>query len=313
MTINKAIITSIISVLLIATLSSCGDEESISSISDDMISQLQQAYGDGTISIDYDSAEDFESALNDGVNATNKIVSFNVSKVSPDSAAGFNVMAGEHLNFISNEERKIKENDQATVLVSNAKSKFGSWFIDYKLIGTKNLALIEESASQISEYEIVNQPKDSIDKTSASEIVDNSTSVDSEEKIVPEPTETNPLTSVEVEATQNITEATAFSAQQSTNTQSKTKKTSEDVVPIPETNSNTSDINSGNADNFDTYDNPEQQQTEATYVLNTSSMKFHYPSCKSVKKIAPKNYATSSASRDELISQGYDPCGNCNP
>ena len=69
----------------------------------------------------------------------------------------------------------------------------------------------------------------------------------------------------------------------------------------------------GNADNFDTYDIPEQQNTEASYVLNMSSMKFHYPSCKDVKKIKPENYGTSSSSRDELMSQGYSPCGHCNP
>ena len=69
----------------------------------------------------------------------------------------------------------------------------------------------------------------------------------------------------------------------------------------------------GNGENFDTYDIPEQQNTEASYVLNTKTKKFHYPSCSSVKKIKPENYATSSSSRDELISQGYDPCGNCHP
>lgn len=70
---------------------------------------------------------------------------------------------------------------------------------------------------------------------------------------------------------------------------------------------------SSNSSNFNTYDNPEQQQTSASYVLNTSSGKFHYPSCKSVKTIAPQNYATSNSSRDDLIAQGYQPCGNCHP
>lgn len=74
-----------------------------------------------------------------------------------------------------------------------------------------------------------------------------------------------------------------------------------------------SQSSSGDASNFNTYDNPAQQQTTASYVLNTSSGKFHYPSCKSVKKIAPQNYATSNSSRDELIAQGYEPCGNCHP
>lgn len=68
---------------------------------------------------------------------------------------------------------------------------------------------------------------------------------------------------------------------------------------------------SGNADNFNTYDNANQQKTEARYVLNTSSKKIHFPSCSQVKKIAPHNYATSSLSEAELKAQGYTTCGVC--
>ena len=68
---------------------------------------------------------------------------------------------------------------------------------------------------------------------------------------------------------------------------------------------------SGDGSNFNTYDNPEQQQTSASYVLNTSTMKIHYPSCSSVKKIAPQNYATSNSSIEDLKAQGYTTCGNC--
>ena len=67
------------------------------------------------------------------------------------------------------------------------------------------------------------------------------------------------------------------------------------------------------SNNFDTYDNAEQQQITDSYVLNTNTQKFHYPSCESVKKIAPQNYATSNNTRDELIAQGYQPCGICSP
>lgn len=63
--------------------------------------------------------------------------------------------------------------------------------------------------------------------------------------------------------------------------------------------------------NFNTYDNAEQQQTADTYVLNTSTKRIHYPGCSSVPKIAPQNYATSSASLDELLAKDYKPCGNC--
>lgn len=69
----------------------------------------------------------------------------------------------------------------------------------------------------------------------------------------------------------------------------------------------------GNGTNFDTYDNPDQQQTSANYVLNTSTMKFHYPSCNSVKKIAPQNYGEFTGTREEAIAAGYSSCGKCNP
>lgn len=56
-------------------------------------------------------------------------------------------------------------------------------------------------------------------------------------------------------------------------------------------------------------DKPEKTQ----YVLNTNSKKFHYPSCSSVKKISAANYAETNSTRDALIADGYDPCGNCKP
>ncbi len=75
----------------------------------------------------------------------------------------------------------------------------------------------------------------------------------------------------------------------------------------------TGSTNGGSGYNFDTYDNAAQQQTPDSYVLNTDRMKFHYPSCADVKKIAPQNYATSNQSAEELRKQGYSSCGHCKP
>ena len=49
------------------------------------------------------------------------------------------------------------------------------------------------------------------------------------------------------------------------------------------------------------------------YVLNTNTMKFHYPSCSSVEKMKDKNKQIVEATRDEVHSWGYDPCGICRP
>ena len=49
------------------------------------------------------------------------------------------------------------------------------------------------------------------------------------------------------------------------------------------------------------------------YILNTNSHKFHYPDCHSAAKISQKNKAYYTGTREELIAQGYSPCGNCDP
>lgn len=68
---------------------------------------------------------------------------------------------------------------------------------------------------------------------------------------------------------------------------------------------------SGNANNFNTYDNPENQNTSAKWILNTSTMKIHYPSCSDVRRIAPHNKAESNLSESQLLAQGYTTCGRC--
>lgn len=50
-----------------------------------------------------------------------------------------------------------------------------------------------------------------------------------------------------------------------------------------------------------------------TYVLNINTGKFHYPSCSSVKDMSDNNRLKVAKTRDELIKQGYSPCGNCEP
>ena len=49
------------------------------------------------------------------------------------------------------------------------------------------------------------------------------------------------------------------------------------------------------------------------YIVNINTGKFHYPSCSSVKKMKESNKMYYTGTRDELVSKGYSPCGNCNP
>lgn len=52
---------------------------------------------------------------------------------------------------------------------------------------------------------------------------------------------------------------------------------------------------------------------QVTYVLNISSDKFHLPDCPSVSKMADHNKRIFTSTYDEMIANGYSPCGNCLP
>ena len=85
-------------------------------------------------------------------------------------------------------------------------------------------------------------------------------------------------------------------------------------TPVPAETPVNQGTGTGSQDNnFNTYDNADQQNTTDTYVLNINpkSMKIHYPSCRSVPKIAPQNYSTSSESLEELKARGFTTCGIC--
>lgn len=65
----------------------------------------------------------------------------------------------------------------------------------------------------------------------------------------------------------------------------------------------------------DSNDEAESNMTaeETEYVINTNTGKFHRPNCDSVTKMKAKNKKEFTGSREELISDGYEPCGNCKP
>lgn len=63
-----------------------------------------------------------------------------------------------------------------------------------------------------------------------------------------------------------------------------------------------------------TEETPEKDPSESyTYVCNISKKKFHYSTCKSVSDMSEKNKLYVTATREELISMGYEPCGSCKP
>ena len=58
---------------------------------------------------------------------------------------------------------------------------------------------------------------------------------------------------------------------------------------------------------------PQDTPSGVDYVLNTNSLKFHYAECEWAQKISSKNRQEYTGSREDLIEQGYSPCGSCQP
>ena len=94
------------------------------------------------------------------------------------------------------------------------------------------------------------------------------------------------------------------------------RKSSHDVQTAePETTSitTTTPTETTTTENTTTTKNTTTNDNKYDYVLNTSTMKFHSPSCSSVGDIQPQNRKDVHTTSNNLKAQGYEPCGRCNP
>lgn len=82
--------------------------------------------------VHYTDAQSFEASLNDGENLEGKTVRFVALVMTPDSAFGYNIWAGEHLNFVSSEDPGVKEGDTVVVKTTSIQQVSGSWIIRYE-------------------------------------------------------------------------------------------------------------------------------------------------------------------------------------
>ncbi len=57
----------------------------------------------------------------------------------------------------------------------------------------------------------------------------------------------------------------------------------------------------------------EPSAAQMTYILNTNNHKFHLPSCSVASSIKDTNKETFQGTREEVLAQGYEPCGKCKP
>ena len=73
------------------------------------------------------------------------------------------------------------------------------------------------------------------------------------------------------------------------------------------------EIDYATGDNWPAAPSHSEDDTQGTYILNTSSHKFHLPTCSGAADMNKKNKKTYTGSRQELIDKGYEPCRSCNP
>lgn len=87
--------------------------------------------------IDYSNAETFESALNDGTTVKGKVVQLYVKEYAPNSILGINCHAGEHLNFLFEDDLDVDTGDTIVVKITEEPSKvflLGSWKVPCEFI-----------------------------------------------------------------------------------------------------------------------------------------------------------------------------------
>ena len=69
-----------------------------------------------------------------------------------------------------------------------------------------------------------------------------------------------------------------------------------------------------NADGTDGGSSGNQGASEQQdYILNVKNKKFHKPDCSAASDISSANKQDFTGTRDQLIAQGYSPCGICKP
>ena len=117
------------------TLCGCGSNEQTEDAGTSS-AETQQSEDVSTeeVMIDYGDAESFEAALNEGKNLEGKVVRFVAGEFHPDSKLGYNVWAGEHLNFVSSRNPDIQEGDTVTVRTTTVENMMGSWVINYEKV-----------------------------------------------------------------------------------------------------------------------------------------------------------------------------------
>ena len=99
-----------------------------------MIVIFLSACGTSKEIIDYGDAAAFETALNSGENLEGKTVQIIVDDMKPATISGYDIYAGEHLNFVSSRHPDVKKGDTIVVRATTIESTLGSWIIQYEKV-----------------------------------------------------------------------------------------------------------------------------------------------------------------------------------
>ena len=70
---------------------------------------------------------------------------------------------------------------------------------------------------------------------------------------------------------------------------------------------------SSGASNADGTSGNQSASEQQDYILNVKNKKFHKPDCSATSNISSANKQDFTGTRDQLIAQGYSPCGICKP
>lgn len=80
------------------------------------------------------STTQFEEGLNNGDNMEGSVVEIKVDDFVPDSAFGYNIQTGQHLNFVSDSHPDVEIGDTLIVEVESVENVLGSYVISYKKV-----------------------------------------------------------------------------------------------------------------------------------------------------------------------------------
>lgn len=118
---------------------------------------------------DYVTAEDAEAALNAGKVLEGKTVRFRVNDLRPKSAFGYNLETGEHLNFVSPHNPKVKVGDVVIVKVKEVTSTLGSFVIKYSNLHKVPLNSLSKSEKEKLSGKTNTENKSNADNNSSSQ------------------------------------------------------------------------------------------------------------------------------------------------